>query len=178
MPVYTCAGTAGKPCPRLISVSSIPGGNPAALAEPEAWAVSYMKCACGVMVCDRCLGGAPETWAGRKCPKCEKPLILRSGRFGNFLACSGYPECRFTVSADKEGNPLFPEKWPDPCPECGREMIVRRGRRGRFVACTGYPECKKTLPYKKAEGEGETTPSEAPAGEEAAAVREGSDDES
>jgi DNA topoisomerase-1 len=78
-------------------------------------------------------------------------MILRSGRFGKFLACSAYPNCKSTLSVDAEGKPIFPEKWPDPCPECGKEMIVRRGRRGRFVACTGYPECKKTLPYKKAE---------------------------
>jgi len=86
-----------------------------------------------------------------KCPKCQSQMILRSGRFGKFLACSAYPNCKSTLSVDADGKPVYPEKWPDPCPECGKEMIVRRGRRGRFVACTGYPECKKTLPYKKAE---------------------------
>jgi DNA topoisomerase-1 len=80
-------------------------------------------------------------------------MILRSGRFGKFLACSAYPNCKATLSVDKDGQPILPEVWPDPCPECGKEMIVRRGRRGRFVACTGYPECKKTLPYKKQEEE-------------------------
>jgi DNA topoisomerase-1 len=79
----------------------------------------------------------PET-----CPKCEKPLVLRWGRNGKFLACSGYPECKFTKPQNE------PEKSDDVCVKCGRPMLLKVGRFGRFLACSGYPECKNTHPYK------------------------------
>jgi len=69
------------------------------------------------------------------CPKCGKPLALKRGRFGAFLACSGYPECDYVK---KEELKMSDEK----CPECGKPLVEREGRFGKFLGCSGYPECK------------------------------------
>ena len=99
------------------------------------------------------------------CDKCGKPMVLKWGRFGQFLACSGYPDCKNTrdlaaggdagngdrsqlASAAKtaviaaEPDPI--ETEADPCEKCGNPMILRRGRYGPFLACSGYPDCKTT----------------------------------
>jgi len=84
---------------------------------------------------------------GRTCPKCgESELLLRSGRFGNFIACSGFPKCKYTEQVDEEGNPapktenLSEEK----CDKCGKDMLIKNGRNGQFLACSDYPDCKNT----------------------------------
>jgi len=84
---------------------------------------------------------------GRTCPKCgEHELLLRSGRFGNFIACSGFPKCKYTEQCDEEGNPA-PKKEElseEKCDKCGNDMIVKNGRNGQFLACSNYPDCKNT----------------------------------
>ena len=77
------------------------------------------------------------------CDKCGKPMVIKSGKFGLFLACSGYPECENTreleaPEAGAEG------EIDETCENCGKPMVVKRGRFGQFLACTGYPECKTT----------------------------------
>ena len=70
------------------------------------------------------------------CEKCERPMVIKSGRFGRFLSCSGFPEC-------KNSRPLLSRIGVD-CPECGNDLVERKGRgRGgrRFYGCTGYPAC-------------------------------------
>ncbi|MFQ5629664.1 MAG: type I DNA topoisomerase, partial [bacterium] len=80
--------------------------------------------------------------AGETCPKCGRPLIIRWGRNGQFMACSGYPDCRHTQPLEKE------EITTDEiCDKCGKEMVVKNGRFGKFLACSGYPECKNTQPF-------------------------------
>jgi DNA topoisomerase-1 len=79
-----------------------------------------------------------------KCPTCGSGLLVRSGRFGPFIACARYPECRFT-------RPLRRDKVPDKptaevCQECGAPMVIKTGRYGEFLACTRYPACKHTRP--------------------------------
>jgi DNA topoisomerase-1 len=76
------------------------------------------------------------------CPDCGRLLIIRWGRNGKFIGCSGYPDCRYT-------RPLQEEKiqTDEVCEKCGRPMIVKQGRFGRFLACSGYPECKNNKPY-------------------------------
>jgi DNA topoisomerase I len=70
-----------------------------------------------------------------KCPKCGKPMAVKSGRFGKFLACTGYPECKSTKP--------FQIKTGAKCPECGKEMVQRiTKKKKRFYGCSGYPECK------------------------------------
>jgi DNA topoisomerase-1 len=70
-------------------------------------------------------------------------MLKKVGRFGPFLACSAYPECKNTrelEGSEAEDQPAGPEV----CENCGRPMVVKRGRFGQFLACTGYPECKTT----------------------------------
>lgn len=85
------------------------------------------------------------------CPKCEKPLLIKSGRNGLFLGCSGYPDCKYTANFDRdEKGKVFVESTPDlgetkgTCDKCGKAMVVKRGKFGPFLACSGYPECKNT----------------------------------
>ncbi len=74
-----------------------------------------------------------------RCPTCGKPMKLRFGRFGDFLACTDYPACRTT----REPAPAATGEAP-PCPQCGAEMVLKRSRFGPFWACSRYPECKGT----------------------------------
>lgn len=79
-----------------------------------------------------------------KCPTCGKPMLLRSSRRGPFLGCSGYPECKSTMSLDEEGKPQ-PTSQPTAhvCEKCGSPMVIKTSKKGnQFLACTGYPKCK------------------------------------
>jgi len=79
------------------------------------------------------------------CDKCGKPMVLKSGKFGVFLACSGYPDCENTRELETpEPGAENAEGLEENCENCGRPMVVKRGRFGQFLACTGYPECKTT----------------------------------
>jgi DNA topoisomerase-1 len=75
------------------------------------------------------------------CENCGKPMVLKRGRFGTFMACTGYPECKTTRRLDsvqkKPDTPL-----EEKCPDCGRTLVLRNGRFGEFVSCSGYPDCK------------------------------------
>jgi DNA topoisomerase-1 len=77
------------------------------------------------------------------CDKCGKPMVIKAGRFGLFLACSGYPECENTRELETP-EPGTEEGLDETCENCGRPMAMKRGRFGQFLACTGYPECKTT----------------------------------
>lgn len=84
---------------------------------------------------------------GEKCPKCEKPLAIKRGRFGEFIACTGYPECKYTGRMGKDNQPEAPpEDIDEKCETCGAGMQVRAGRFGKFAACSKYPDCKFTKP--------------------------------
>jgi DNA topoisomerase I len=87
------------------------------------------------------------TETGQACPECGQPLLEKWGRFGKFLACSGYPECRFTQNLDGAGRGK-PKDEPtgETCEQCGKPMVRKHGRYGEFVACSGYPECRNTKP--------------------------------
>ncbi|MFC2062125.1 type I DNA topoisomerase [Elusimicrobiota bacterium] len=81
---------------------------------------------------------------GKKCPKCEAPMVIRWGRNGKFIACSAYPKCKQTFNLDENGEIAKEEKTDMKCSLCGSEMIIKMGRFGKFLACSSYPECKKT----------------------------------
>jgi len=84
---------------------------------------------------------------GQACPDCGKPLFERWGRYGRFLACSGYPECKFTQDLNGNGRGRAAEVVPgEICDQCGKPMVIKEGRFGKFIACQGYPECKNTKP--------------------------------
>ncbi|MDA8401784.1 MAG: type I DNA topoisomerase [Deltaproteobacteria bacterium] len=89
------------------------------------------------------------------CEKCGKPMVIKMGRFGKFLACSGYPECKNTKelpkdNANNEGNTADTEETGEICEKCGKPMVIKAGRYGKFLSCSGYPECKniKPIPVK------------------------------
>ncbi len=97
---------------------------------------------------------------GRPCPKCGEELLLRSGRFGNFIACSGFPQCKYTEQIDDEGNAVEvkAEISDEKCDKCGKNMVVKNGRNGKFLACSGYPECKNTKSMQNEESKSSETP--------------------
>jgi DNA topoisomerase-1 len=84
---------------------------------------------------------------GQVCPQCEKPLLERWGRYGKFLACSGYPDCKYTQDGGGNGRARTAEVVPGQvCDQCGKPMVIKEGRYGKFMACQGYPDCKNTKP--------------------------------
>jgi DNA topoisomerase-1 len=84
------------------------------------------------------------------CEKCGRPMIVRWGRFGQFLACSGFPECKNTKPIGDEAEQ--PAATGETCDLCQAPMVVKRGRFGQFLACSRYPECKGSRPILKKVG--------------------------
>ncbi len=76
------------------------------------------------------------------CDNCGRPMVLKRGRFGQFLACSGYPDCKTTKRLDASGQKQPDVALEEKCPQCGRNLVVKHGRFGEFTSCSGYPECK------------------------------------
>ncbi len=82
---------------------------------------------------------------GEMCPKCGNELLRRKGRYGEFIACSNFPECKYTT--DLDGNPPpEPEKTDIKCDKCGEYMVIKDSKRGKFYACSAYPKCKNAKP--------------------------------
>jgi DNA topoisomerase-1 len=88
---------------------------------------------------------------GLDCPECGKPLHIKVGKNGHFLACSGYPDCSYSrdYTRDEKGNIQAIETSSDEvvdksCEKCGSPMVIKRGRYGEFLACSAYPDCKNT----------------------------------
>ena len=84
---------------------------------------------------------------GEACPNCGGELLRRQGRFGEFIACSNYPKCKYSRNADASAEEASeekaaPEALDEKCPQCGKNLIKRQGRFGEFIACEGYPKCK------------------------------------
>jgi DNA topoisomerase-1 len=77
---------------------------------------------------------------GEKCPECGEELLIRKGRYGEFIACSGYPKCKYSRNLKEEN----PETIDEVCQKCGAQMVIKNSRRGKFLACSNYPECKNT----------------------------------
>ncbi|HEY9434456.1 MAG TPA: type I DNA topoisomerase [Blastocatellia bacterium] len=88
-------------------------------------------------------GAAEENpYADETCEKCGKPMTLKRGRFGQFLACTGYPECKTTRKITKSGVAAAPVMLEEKCPDCGSQLAIRHGPFGEFTACSRYPDCK------------------------------------
>ncbi len=81
-----------------------------------------------------------------KCPDCSSPLVMRFGRYGGFLGCTGYPECKYTRDIEtpegEEGEKKEGSEEVPPCEKCGQPMALKRSRFGTFYGCSAYPECK------------------------------------
>ncbi len=99
------------------------------------------------------------------CDLCGKPMVIKLGRFGKFLSCSNYPECKNAKPIEKKGEDGQPEKDElaiDPelakklkdkkCEKCGSPMEIKRGKYGHFLGCTNYPKCKHIQPIIKFSG--------------------------
>ncbi len=84
------------------------------------------------------------------CEVCGRPMVIRWGRNGFFLACSGYPECRTTKEFRRRADGTVEvddgERTGEACPECGADLVVKKGKFGRFLACATYPGCRFTRP--------------------------------
>jgi len=85
---------------------------------------------------------------GRTCPECGMELVIKLGRSGRFLACSGFPECRHTEPLSTEEREE-PEVSEETCDKCGSHMLIKTGRFGKYLACSAYPECKNIQPLVK-----------------------------
>ena len=82
---------------------------------------------------------------GEACPECGEELLKRRGRFGPFISCSAYPDCRYKRNLPGSER-AEDEPTDETCPTCSRPMVIKHGRFGKFIACSGYPECKTTKP--------------------------------
>ena len=82
-----------------------------------------------------------ETTQEEYCENCGRPMVLKRGRFGQFMACTGYPDCKTTRRLD-QGKKVPDIPLDEKCPQCGRNLLLRHGRYGEFISCSGYPECK------------------------------------
>ena len=80
------------------------------------------------------------------CEKCGQKMVIRQGKRGPFLACTGYPKCKNAKDVDAEGNPVQPIDTGVQCEKCDSPMTVKRGPRGPFLGCSAYPKCKSTKP--------------------------------
>jgi DNA topoisomerase-1 len=85
-----------------------------------------------------------EEPTGLMCEKCGKPLVMKWGKHGRFIACTGYPECTFTREPDNPAMEVSEQGEEEYCENCGRPMVLKKGRFGTFFACSGYPDCKTT----------------------------------
>ncbi|MCL2370847.1 MAG: type I DNA topoisomerase [Firmicutes bacterium] len=98
---------------------------------------------------------APPVPTDHVCEECSSPMVIREGRYGKFLSCTGFPKCRNLLNFDPEtGEPVKkapPELSEEKCEKCGSVMAVKMGKYGKFLGCTGYPKCKN---IKNIEGEG------------------------
>jgi DNA topoisomerase-1 len=93
----------------------------------------------------------------RTCPECSKPLVIKLGRAGRFLACSGFPDCRYTepLNGAEREEPTMSDQT---CDKCGAPMLIKEGRYGKFLACSAYPACKNIQPLVKPKSLGITCP--------------------
>jgi len=92
---------------------------------------------------------------GVQCEKCGEPMIVKSGKNGEFLACSAYPKCKTTRNFTRDATgAVVPEKKEQTgiqCEKCGSEMVVKSSRRGPFLACSAYPKCRNAMSFVRDE---------------------------
>ena len=89
-----------------------------------------------------------------KCPNCGKPMLQKSGRFGPFLGCSDYPNCKTIMRVDKDGNVLPPKPPAElagvKCHKCKTgELVIRQSKKGPFLGCNKFPRCRTIVSMKQ-----------------------------
>jgi len=83
----------------------------------------------------------PQQLTGEVCELCGRPMAMKTGRFGDFIACTGYPECKNTKPIVK--------KIDVKCPKCGKDIVMKKSKRGKvFYGCSGYPDCDQSYWYR------------------------------
>ncbi|NJC87156.1 MAG: type I DNA topoisomerase [Desulfuromonas sp.] len=108
-------------------------------------------------------GSATTEVTDELCPECNRPLAVKLGKRGKFIACTGFKEgCKYTRPLVKEGDaaqeaaePVFSE---EKCDKCGAPMLIKDGKWGKYLACSGYPACKNIQPLVKPKGTGVACP--------------------
>jgi len=102
---------------------------------------------------------AQDEVSSEVCEKCGAPMVIKSGRFGKFLACSNYPECknakRVSSTQGDKGGRAKPAFTGEDCEKCGAPLVYRKGRFGPFTACSNYPKCRYTQKIAPADKEKE-----------------------
>ncbi|MDZ7816924.1 MAG: type I DNA topoisomerase [Planctomycetota bacterium] len=86
-----------------------------------------------------------------KCPECGEQLMLRRSKYGQFISCSNWRECKY--KRDEGNGDSGDEELDEKCPDCGENLVIKRGRRGKFIGCSGYPKCKYTRNLKAPKGD-------------------------
>ncbi len=95
------------------------------------------------------------------CPECGRPLAIKLGKRGKFIACTGFKDgCKYTrnlenTAAEEKAEPVLSD---EKCDKCGQQMLIKDGRYGKYLACSGYPACKNIQPLNKPKGTGVTCP--------------------
>jgi DNA topoisomerase-1 len=109
---------------------------------------------------------AQEETTSEICEQCGAPMVIKTGRFGKFVACSNYPKCKTTkrigATGGESGEKAKAEATGESCEKCGAALVYRKGRFGPFIACSNYPKCrftKKVSSGKEAAGSAEGRPS-------------------
>lgn len=95
------------------------------------------------------------------CPECGKPLAIKLGKRGKFIACTGFKEgCKYTRNLENSTaeEAAEPEVSEEKCDKCGQPMLIKSGRYGKYLACSGYPACKNIQPLNKPKSTGVTCP--------------------
>jgi len=101
----------------------------------------------------------PTEETDEACPECGKPMAIKLGKYGKFLACTGYPACKHAKPlADRQGSREEPELSDQTCDKCGAPMAIKHGRYGKFLGCSAYPECRNIQPLEKPKDTGITCP--------------------
>ena len=96
-----------------------------------------------------------------KCPECGEALVVKLGKRGKFIACSGFKDgCKYTRNVENEVAPeaAEPVLSDEMCDKCGKPMLIKDGRYGKYLACSGYPACKNIQPLNKPRGTGVACP--------------------
>ena len=91
----------------------------------------------------------PSEETDEVCPECGKPMAIKLGRYGKFMACTGYPECKVAKPINGAAEQAEPELSEEKCDICGEQMAIKVGRFGKFLGCSAYPKCKNLKPLEK-----------------------------
>jgi len=101
----------------------------------------------------------PSEATDEVCPECGKPMVIKLGRYGKFMACTGYPECKVAKPINGNGEEQAePELSDQTCEKCGEPMVIKAGRYGKFLGCSAYPKCKNIQPLEKPKDTGIACP--------------------